>query len=153
MSAPAFSASAAAIAEARMVRLEKVRAHALDLAAIDARIVELGGEVEEEPAIAAVLYVLNRIQVDPDLAHHMLRTEAMHRLCLAEARRFGQELEEVRARREEDLQPSYRKRRPDLVVAREKLERLEGAIAELPPMAARELEEALERRAAERRSR
>lgn len=48
------------------------------------------------PAEAAVLYVLKRIQVDVDLRFHMLDTEAFARLCAAESQRIGKSPEQVR---------------------------------------------------------
>jgi len=70
----------------------------------------------------AVVYVLNRIQQDPDLRWVMgWGTESFHRLCVAEAAVKGEEVNAVEGRRRVDLQPDYRKREPEVVVLREKL--------------------------------
>lgn len=67
------------------------------------------------PADAAVTYLLNRIQVDPDLRWLMLNTEAFTKLCVAEAARLGEAVEAVTERREHDRQPSHRRHQPRLV--------------------------------------
>lgn len=38
---------------------------------------------------AAIKYILDRIQRDADLRHHMIHTEAFRRLCAAEAAALG----------------------------------------------------------------
>lgn len=47
-------------------------------------------------AESAVLYLLMRLRVDPDLRWHLVGTEALARLCAAEAGRTGQSEEEVK---------------------------------------------------------
>lgn len=64
----------------------------------------------ETTATAAVTYLLDRIQVDPELRYHMLGTEAMERLIAVEATATGRSIEDVRFSRERDLQPFHRRR-------------------------------------------
>jgi predicted nuclease with TOPRIM domain len=47
------------------------------------------------PAERAVLYLLKRMQVDVNLRHHMIGTEAFAKLCEAEAARVGMSPEMV----------------------------------------------------------
>ena len=74
------------------------------------------------PADAAVKYLLDRIQHDPDLRWLMLHSEAFYLLCAAEAARTGETLEVVEARRVLDLQPPHDQREPEVVRLRSKLE-------------------------------
>lgn len=75
-----------------------------------------------EVADRAVTYALNRIQTDPDVRYHCgFGTEMFARLCAYEALRKGWELEEVKADRDRDLQPSYRRRDPEILVLRARL--------------------------------
>ena len=75
----------------------------------------------------AVKYILDRIQTDPDLRYYMgSMTESFRLLCLAEAEFTGKRLDQVEAERKRDLQPEYRKRRPEIVELKEKLEALRG---------------------------
>jgi len=70
-------------------------------------------------ATLAIRYLLDRIQVDPDLRWHMLGTESFALLCRAEAAFTGVPEDQVQARREADRQPAHRHRRPSLPLARE----------------------------------
>jgi hypothetical protein len=73
----------------------------------------------------AVRHVLNRVQTDPEFRWHMLHTESLDRLIKAEAAHKGVPEQEVRAKRERDLQPEYRKRLPECSVNRERVRTLE----------------------------
>lgn len=73
----------------------------------------------------AVKYVLDRVQTDPDLYYHMVDTEAWEQLTASEAERLGLDVEDVRRQRRKDLQPTYRKRKSQLAVLKEFLERLD----------------------------
>lgn len=72
-------------------------------------------------AHTAVRYVLDRIQVDPDLRWLMLGTEAFAMLCQAEAAYVDDPLERVMNLREQDLQPEHRKRLPAVTLYRKML--------------------------------
>lgn len=89
----------------------------------------LGQRENERPELAspydAIKYVLDRIQTDPDLRHHMLHTQAMALLCAAEACEKGRRWIDVLNDRVKDLQPEHSRRLPDLVVARDRIEELE----------------------------
>lgn len=74
---------------------------------------------------SAVCHVLNRVQTDPEFRWHMLHTESFDRLVKAEAASSGSSEVEVRRRREADLQPEYRKRRPECAVNRDRVRELE----------------------------
>jgi hypothetical protein len=87
--------------------------------------------VLEEKLYDAVRYALNRGQTDPDVAHLVLGSEMHERLIAAEAAYLGEPVQDVRERRCRDLQPSYRKREPDLVLLRRENEALEGEVARL----------------------
>lgn len=77
-------------------------------------------------AIEAVKYALDRIQVDPDLAHVIDPfTQLFHLLCRAEAAHRGQPLEDVKDDRSDDLQPEHRRRKARVVELEERLEALE----------------------------
>jgi hypothetical protein len=76
-------------------------------------------------SVKAVTYLLDRIQVDPDLRHMMLFTQAMHLLIQAEADFLREPYEDVRARREKDLQPEHRRRMPRIPALEARIERLE----------------------------
>jgi hypothetical protein len=78
------------------------------------------------PSEAAVLYVLERIRRDADLRWHMLHTEAMRRLCAAEAARTGQALEAVA----ETYAAPLTQDEPRLVVARARLQDIERLASE-----------------------
>jgi hypothetical protein len=66
-------------------------------------------------AQAAILYVLTRCQLDLNLRHYMVHTEAFTRLCDAEAKRTGEDLEVV----EDRFSQPKREGRADIVKARE----------------------------------
>jgi hypothetical protein len=74
---------------------------------------------------AAIQYVLRRAQTDPDFRYHMLLTEAHQQLIEAEAVFLGEEVATVKARREQDRQPSYRRREPVQVGLEARIKALE----------------------------
>lgn len=74
-------------------------------------------------AHAAVKYLLDRIQTDPDLYYYCgAGTQSFHLLTIAEALRTGRPLIEVEAERRKDLQPEHRRRDPEVEVLRRELE-------------------------------
>jgi hypothetical protein len=88
------------------------------------RDIGLQPDTELAPADQAVKYLLDRIQNDANLRYHMLHTQAFTLLVEAEAARLGMPIDAVRDKREQDAQPDYARRRPDLVEARAALKRL-----------------------------
>lgn len=83
-------------------------------------------EHDIDPLYEAVKYVLDRVQTDPDVRYYCgWGTETFAKLCRAEAQHLGKPLAEVEKRRMVDLQPVYRKREPEVVVLRHRLEELE----------------------------
>lgn len=64
------------------------------------------------PSDEAVVYMLRRIQIDPDLRWMMLHTEAFAKLIAAQAARTGAPIENVEAQWSIDRQPEYRKFKP-----------------------------------------
>ncbi len=75
----------------------------------------------------AVKYALDRSQTDPDFRWVCgWGTEAFHRLCNAEAAYLDKPLEEIERQRMIDLQPDYRKRDPEILVLRKRIEELEA---------------------------
>lgn len=76
----------------------------------------------------AILYTLSRIQVDPDLRWHCgYGSEVFARLCEYEAALTGEDVEAVRSRRSQDLQPKHSRREPEILELRAKVESLERA--------------------------
>ena len=81
---------------------------------------------ELPPADRAVAYMLDRLQVNPDVRFYCgPGTETFSQLCAAEAARTGETVEAVRERRSKDLQPNYSKRVADVVKLREQLDAVE----------------------------
>lgn len=87
--------------------------------------------VLEEKLYAGIRYALTRVQTDPDVGYLVLGSEMHDRLIVAEAAYFGEREGDVRERRCRDLQPSHRKREPDIVVLRREKEALEEEVARL----------------------
>jgi len=81
----------------------------------------------EDTLYRAVKYALDRSQTDPDF-HWVCGwgSEAFHRLCVAEAAYLGKPLEEIERERKRDLQPDYRRREPEVLVLRKRVEELGG---------------------------
>lgn len=72
-----------------------------------------------------IKYLLDRLQEDPDVMWYCgPGTETFRRLCMAEAAYLGCPLKEVEKARMVDLQPSYRKREPEVIELRKRLEAL-----------------------------
>lgn len=78
----------------------------------------------------SVRYALYRAQTDPDFRWHMMGTETFDRLIKAEAAFLGRTEDEVRTDRSRDLQPEYRKRKPECSVNRDRVRDLEGLLEE-----------------------
>jgi hypothetical protein len=76
----------------------------------------------------AVRYMLDRIQVDADLAWHMWNTQAFVLLCAAEALATAKTYRDVRKERERDRQPSYDKREARLPLAMTRLDAIQGVV-------------------------
>jgi hypothetical protein len=71
----------------------------------------------------AVKYTLDRSQTDPDLGYYLgPGMQAFFLLCKAEAAFSGQPLADVEAGRRRDLQPAHRKREPEVLELRRRLE-------------------------------
>ena len=68
----------------------------------------------ESCAFAAVKYLLDRVQKDPDLYYYLVDSEAWEQLTAAEAALLGIDVKEHRRARRKDLQPEHRRRRPEI---------------------------------------
>jgi hypothetical protein len=79
----------------------------------------------------AIEYLLDRIQIDPDLQWHMLGTEAHALLMEAEAERLSRHIGYIRNARTVDRQPPHRRRRAELILARERIRELERELEQL----------------------
>lgn len=86
-----------------------------------------------DPVYGAVRYLLDRVQTDPDLRYLLLGSEAFARLCQAEAHATGRPLGEVRSARERDAQPAHRRREPDVLALKRRVEQLEDELARVRP--------------------
>lgn len=96
----------------------------------------LGGDAAAEdlakasgPLFLAAVYVLRRMQVDPDFADVMILTETHERLCQAVALATGADIAELRRETSEDRQPAHRRREPRRLVAEGRLEAIEARIS------------------------
>lgn len=78
-------------------------------------------------AMRAIVYLLDRVQRDPDLGWHVLGTEAFALLCQAESAYTGEPVEHVRKRRSLDMQPRHRRRSARLPLALKHLEAIVAA--------------------------
>jgi hypothetical protein len=78
----------------------------------------------------AVRYALSRAQTDPEFRWHMLGTETFARLIRAEAAYTGRSEQDVRAERETDRQPVYRRRTPECQINRSRVRELERLLEE-----------------------
>lgn len=77
----------------------------------------------EELALDAVVYLLRRIGEDPDLGYYLgFGMESFRRLCLAWAAHTGRPLAEVEEEAWRDRQPPHRKREPEVLELRKRLE-------------------------------
>lgn len=93
-----------------------------DYPEIDAKIAQM--------LYGAVRHVLNRVQTEPEFRWHMLGTESLDRLVRAEAAFTGRSEQEVRAERETDRQPDYRRRRAECAHNRDRVRDLEALLEE-----------------------
>lgn len=83
----------------------------------------------ERVLYSAIEYVLDRSQVDPDLGYLIgIGSESFVRLCAAEALALGELPTVVALRRDVDRQPAHRRREPDVVVLRARVEQLEDRV-------------------------
>lgn len=90
----------------------------------------MGPEALNTIALDAIQYVLQRTQVDPDLAYVMGdHTESFQRLCRAEAALTGKEIEAVMQERREDRQPKYRHRKPEIELLKARIDDLEDELS------------------------
>lgn len=80
---------------------------------------------DREVLYAAVNHVLDQIQVNPDVRYYCgYGTQIFYLLVRAEAAFLGKDLQEVEASRRKDLQPSYRRREPEVINLRDKIDEL-----------------------------
>jgi hypothetical protein len=71
---------------------------------------------ERDRLYAAVKYTLDQIQVNPDVRYYCgWGTQIFYLLIRAEAAHLGKPLAEIEAERRKDLQPSYRRREPEVI--------------------------------------
>lgn len=84
----------------------------------------------EQIAARAVNHALTRAQVCPDFAHRMGGTETWDLLCEAEAALRGENVDDVRKRRQRSLVPAHRPQVAREVELAERLERLERFVGE-----------------------
>lgn len=83
----------------------------------------------EQVLYAAVRYVLNQRQTNPDLGYLICpMSGSFEILCEAEALVLGETVEETSKRRSQDLQRTHNKRQADILVMRKKLEQIEQQI-------------------------
>jgi hypothetical protein len=78
-----------------------------------------------ETLYSAVRYALDRVQTDPDFRYHMSGTETLDRLIKAEAAFLGRPEEEVREKRQADLQPKHRRREAACALNHDRVRELE----------------------------
>ena len=70
-------------------------------------------------AIKAIKYILERIQINPDLRYYAgPGSEIFHLLVQAEAEIENKTALEVETKRSEDTQPKHRKRKPEVLELR-----------------------------------
>lgn len=75
----------------------------------------------------AVKYVLNRIAEDPGARWVMgWGTESFRRLCVAWAAHTGRPLHEVEEEARVDRQPPHRRREPEVLELRKRIQSMEG---------------------------
>lgn len=79
----------------------------------------------------AIAYLLDRTQVDPDLAYALHDTQAWEYLIEAEANILALEVGPVRELRLQDQQPPYRRRRPTVVDLREQIDEYSAKVMAL----------------------
>jgi hypothetical protein len=81
----------------------------------------------------ACAHILSLSQTNPDVGYLIgPATESFELLCAAQAEYTGEPLEQVERERGRDLQPEHRKRQPDVVVLKA---RVQDLIAALRPLA------------------
>ncbi len=84
---------------------------------------------EREQLYAAVKHILDQIQENPDVRYYCgWGTQIFYLLILAEAAHLGKPLADVEEWRRTDRQPSYRRREPEVLRLREKLDELRNQL-------------------------
>jgi hypothetical protein len=84
---------------------------------------------EREQLYAAVKHTLDQIQVNPDVRYYCgWGTQIFYLLIRAEAAHLGKPLDEIETARRQDRQPSYRRREPEVLRLREKLDELRNQL-------------------------
>ena len=78
----------------------------------------------------AIAYAIRRVQTDPDFRHYMLDTETLAKLCEAYAALKGESVDEVRKVCRHDMQPEHRRRKPDVVICRDRIDRADRILTE-----------------------
>lgn len=79
----------------------------------------------------AIAYILDRTQLDPDLAFALHDTQAWEYLVEAEANVLELETTVVREIRQEDRQPPYRRRQPRVVELQEQIDEYSNRVLAL----------------------
>lgn len=80
-------------------------------------------------AAEAIGYVLNRIQIDPNVGYYCgVGTQVFYLLCKAESELTGRPLADVEAARRRNLTPEHREQRPDVIVLRKQIEAIEAGL-------------------------
>jgi hypothetical protein len=75
-----------------------------------------------DPVRDAIAYLMRRLGEDPDVAYYLgYGTESFRQLCLAQAALTGKSFEEVERLARIDRQPSYRRREPEVLMLRKRL--------------------------------
>lgn len=114
---------------AEVTDLDTIREHSMTCA--ESPVVKANDELRSQLVLAqsAIKYALDRVQTDPDFAYYMLHTATHEKLVAAEASILGKDPAKHIKERREDRQPEYRRREPDIVRLRDKLEELERQVA------------------------
>jgi hypothetical protein len=84
---------------------------------------------ERDQLYAAVKHTLDQIQENPDVHYYCgWGTQIFYLLIRAEAAHLGKPLEEIETERRKDRQPSYRRRKPEVLRLRDKLDELRNQL-------------------------
>lgn len=84
---------------------------------------------ERDQLYAAVKHTLDQIQENPDVHYYCgWGTQIFYLLIRAEAAHLGKPLDEVETERRKDRQPSYRRREPEVLRLRDKLDELRNQL-------------------------
>src|SRR5262245_17277402 len=78
-----------------------------------------------EACTSALVYLGRQIQENPDVCYYIgFGTESFHRIAVALATLTDRSVDEVEAALREDRQPSYRRREPEVVILRKRVDEL-----------------------------